>query len=111
MLIKNEKVLIDILSTRTYQQRQKIMKIFNKTYNKDIIQELQKYFSGKSSFDEFINSLFTNKIEYDCLSLRNANKGINPILNDNRNNCFQAFIYTKANGPKISRNIKRQRTY
>ena len=46
ILIKNEKVLIDILSTRTYQQRQKIMAIFNKTYNKDIIQELQKYFSG-----------------------------------------------------------------
>ena len=68
MLIKNEKVLIEILSTRAYQQRQKKMTTFDKKYNKDIIQELQKYFSGETSFNEFVNGLFTNPIEYDCLS-------------------------------------------
>ena len=76
MLIKNEKALIDMLSTRTYQERHKIMITFNKTYNKDLIQEIQKFFSGKNSFDEFINGLFTNPIEYDCVSLHNAIKGI-----------------------------------
>ena len=76
MLIKNEKFIIDILSQRTYQQRQIILTTFNKTYNKDLVQELQKYFSGKSIFDEFISGLFTNPIEYDCASLHTAIKGI-----------------------------------
>ena len=69
-------IYISILSIRTYQKRQKIITIFNKAYNKDIIKELQKYFSGKTSFDEFINGLFTNPREYDCVSLHKANKSI-----------------------------------
>ena len=69
-------IYISILSIRTYQKRQKIMMTLHKTYNKEIIKELQKYFSGKTSFDEFINGLFTNPIEYDCVSLYNAIKGI-----------------------------------
>ena len=76
MLIKKEEAIIDILSQRTYQQRQKIYTTFQKNYNKELISELQKFFSGKNSFDEFIASLFTNPIEYDCQTLRNAIKGI-----------------------------------
>ena len=52
------------------------MMTFNKTYNKDIIKDLQKYFSGKTSFDEFINGLFINPRECNCVSLHNAIKGI-----------------------------------
>lgn len=76
MLIKKEEAIIDILSQRKYQQRQKIYTTFNKTYNKDLISELQKYFSGRNSFDELISLLFTNPIENDCNFLRNAIKGI-----------------------------------
>ena len=68
--------ILSILSIRTYQKRQKIITTFNKTYNKEIINELQKYFSGKTSLDEFINGLFTNPIEYNCFSLHKAIKGI-----------------------------------
>jgi hypothetical protein len=76
MLIKKEQVLIDIITQRTYQQRQTILPIFNKTYNKNLIVELQKYFSGKNYFDDAINLLFTNPIENDCQTLHNAIKGI-----------------------------------
>ena len=80
MIIKNEKVIIDILGQRTYQQRTKILTTFNKTYNKDLVQELQKYFTGKNSFEEFISGIFTNPIEFDCISLHNAIKGIKTHL-------------------------------
>ena len=80
MLIKKEEAIIDILSQRTYQQRVKIHTAFNKDYNKELISELQKYFSGKNSFDEFISSLFANPIEFDCQTLRSAIKGITSDL-------------------------------
>lgn len=76
MLIKKEQVLIDIMAQRTYQQRQKILTAFNKTYNKNLIVELQKYFSGKNYFDDTINLLFTNPIDNDCQTLHTAIKGI-----------------------------------
>ena len=76
MLIKKEQVLIDIITQRTYQQRQKILTTFNKTYNKNLIVELQKYFSGKNYFDDTINLLFTNPIDNDCQTLHTAIKGI-----------------------------------
>ena len=80
MLIKKEEAIIDILSQRTYQQRVKIHTAFNKNYNKELISELQKFFSGKNSFDEFISYLFTSPIEYDCQTLRSAIKGITSDL-------------------------------
>jgi hypothetical protein len=80
MLIKKEEAIIDILSQRTYQQRVKIHTAFNKDYNKELISELQKFFSGKNSFDEFISSLFANPIEFDCQTLRSAIKGITSDL-------------------------------
>ena len=80
MLIKKEEAIIDILSQRTYQQRVKIHTAFNKNYNKELISELQKFFSGKNSFDEFISSLFANPIEFDCQTLRSAIKGITSDL-------------------------------
>ena len=76
MIIKKEEVIIDILSQRSYQQRIKILSTFNKTYNKELISEIVKFFSGKNNFDEFISTLFASPIEYDCQSLRNAIKGI-----------------------------------
>lgn len=76
MIIKKEEVIIDILSQRSYQQRIKILSAFNKTYNKELISEIVKFFSGKNNFDEFISTLFASPIEYDCQSLRNAIKGI-----------------------------------
>ena len=69
-------IYINYIKHKDYQKWQKIITIFNKTYNKDIIQGLQKYFSGKTSFDEFINWLFNNPREYDCFSLHKAIKGI-----------------------------------
>ena len=80
MIIKKEDVIIDIISQRNYQQRKIILTTFNKLYNKDLIFELQKFFSGKNNFDEFITSLFTNPIEYDCQCLRTAIKGISSDL-------------------------------
>ena len=80
MIIKKEDVIIDIISQRNYQQRKIILTTFNKLYNKDLIFELQKFFSGKNNFDEFITSLFANPIEYDCQCLRTAIKGISSDL-------------------------------
>ena len=80
MLIKKEEAIFDIISQRTYQQRKKIIEVFNKTYNKDLILELQKFFNGKHNFEELMISLFTNPIEYDCQTLRNAIKGITSDL-------------------------------
>ena len=80
MLIKKEEAIFDIISQRTYQQRKKIIEVFNKTYNKDLILELQKFFNGKHNVEEIMISLFTNPIEYDCQTLRNAIKGITSDL-------------------------------
>ena len=81
MIINKDEAIVDIISQRTYQQRKKIFEIFNKTYNKDIIVEIQKFFNGKkNSFEEFIIALFTNPIEYDCQNLRNAIKSISSDL-------------------------------
>ena len=80
MIIKKEEAIFDIISQRTYQQRKKIIEVFNKTYNKDLILELQKFFNGKHNVEEIMISLFTNPIEYDCQTLRNAIKGITSDL-------------------------------
>jgi len=80
MIILKEEVIIDIISQRNYQERNVISTTFNKIYNKDLISELQKFFSGKINFCEFIASLFTNPIEYDCQCLRTAIKGISSDL-------------------------------
>lgn len=75
MIINKDQVLIDIISQRSLQQRQKILSIFNKTYNKDLVQELKTFFSNKN-IDDFLVSLFANPIEYDCQTLHSAIKGI-----------------------------------
>ena len=79
-IIKKEVAIIDILSQRNYQQRSIILSTFKKTYNKDLVVELQKCLVGKNNCDELITSLFANPIEYDCQTLRNAIKGITSDL-------------------------------
>ena len=77
MIINKDQVIIDTISQRTYQQRQKILSIFNKTYNKDLVQELKTFFNNnKNNLDDFIVFLFSSPIDYDCQTLHFEIKGI-----------------------------------
>lgn len=76
MIIKKEEAIIDIITQRTNQQCLKISTTFTKIYNKDLIIEFQKFFTGKGHIEDISIALITNPIEYDCQNLRTAIKSI-----------------------------------
>ena len=70
----DEDTLIKIVANRTSSDRLKIKEEWEKTYGTDLISELKKEVHGK--MEEAMIALFTEPIEYDCDSLRNAMSGL-----------------------------------
>ncbi len=71
---KNEDKIIKLITNRTNEQRQQIKETYNSLYNSDLIKDLQKELSGH--FEDVVVALFYLPIDYDCLQLRKAVKGI-----------------------------------
>ena len=69
----DEATLIKIIANRTNQQRQAIKAQYKATYGRDLIEDLKKETHGKLE-DAFV-ALFTEPIEYDADTLRDAMKG------------------------------------
>ena len=70
----DEDTLIKIVANRTSSDRLKIKEEWEKVYGTNLISELKKELHGK--FEEAMIALFTDPIEYDCDSLRNAMSGL-----------------------------------
>lgn len=71
---KDEDKIIKIICKRTYEERQKIKEIYNKKYNSDIIKDLKDTLHG--DFEDVVTGLFYTSIDYDCMQLRKAVKGL-----------------------------------
>ena len=69
----DEATLIKVIANRTNQQRQAIKAQYKATYGRDLIEDLKKETHGKLE-DAFV-ALFTEPIEYDADTLRDAMKG------------------------------------
>lgn len=66
--------MINLLVQRTNQQRMKILNAYNKSYEKDLLVDIKKAYTGH--FEDVCVALFTDPIDYDCQTLRTALKGI-----------------------------------
>lgn len=74
---KNEQVFIDIVPYRKNNQLQEIRSEYlklNQSNNTDIIDDIQKTFSG--NFKETLVAVFNTPIDFDVLQLRKAVKGL-----------------------------------
>ena len=71
---KDSDTIIKIICNRTNEQRQKIKEAYNTQYNSDLIKDFQKVLHGH--FKEVVIGLFYTPIDYDCLQLRKAVKGL-----------------------------------
>ncbi|XP_053307265.1 annexin A7 isoform X2 [Spea bombifrons] len=69
----DEQTIIDIVSNRSNDQRQKIKAAFKTAYGKDLIKDLKSELSG--NVEELIIALFMPPTYYDAWSLYNAMKG------------------------------------
>ena len=70
----DEATLIKVIANRTNSQRQAIKQQYKATYGRDLIEDLKKETHGKLE-DAFV-ALFTEPIEYDADTLRDAMKGM-----------------------------------
>ena len=68
----DEEALIKIVANRTNAQRQKIKDEYKTAYGRDLISDLKDELRGK--LEDAMVALFTEPIEYDCDSLKNAMK-------------------------------------
>lgn len=71
---EGEKTIINILANRTALHRQNIRKSYKSQYGTDIIEDLKSFLSG--DFEDAIVALMYDPIEYDCVSLMKAMKGL-----------------------------------
>ncbi|KAM4636437.1 annexin A7 isoform 2-T3 [Discoglossus pictus] len=69
----DEQTIIDIVSNRSSDQRQKIKAAFKTAYGKDLIKDLKSELSG--NVEELIIALFMPQTYYDAWSLYHAMKG------------------------------------
>ena len=69
----DEDTLIKVVANRTSRQRQIIKEQYKAAYGRDLISDLKSELNGKME-DAFI-ALFTDPIEYDADSIRNALQG------------------------------------
>uniref|UniRef100_A0A8C5WH20 Annexin n=1 Tax=Leptobrachium leishanense TaxID=445787 RepID=A0A8C5WH20_9ANUR len=69
----DEQVIIDVVSNRSNDQRQKIKAAFKTAYGKDLIKDLKSELSG--NVEELIIALFMPSTYYDAWSLYHAMKG------------------------------------
>ena len=73
--IGNDKeAIINLASTRTNQQRLQIRDAYKASYGTDLISDFKSELSGH--LKDILVAMFYHPIEYDCLSLRSAMKGI-----------------------------------
>ena len=73
--IGNDKdAIINLVTSRTNQQRQQIRDAYKSSYGKDLIADLKSELSGH--LKDTLVAMFYHPIEYDCYSLRSAMKGI-----------------------------------
>lgn len=70
----DEQAIIDILTTRSNDQRQNIKTTFNKEYERDIIEDLKSELGG--NFENVIIALMTPTSEYLCKELHKAMDGM-----------------------------------
>ena len=70
----DEDTIIKIVANRTNAQRLKIKEYYKSAYGRDLIEDLKKELSG--NFEDATVALFYDPIEYDCLQLRKAMKGL-----------------------------------
>ena len=71
---KDEDKIIKLITNRTNEQRQRIKEAYNSLYKSDLIKDLEKSLSG--NFKDVVVGLFYTPIDYDCLQLRKAVKGL-----------------------------------
>ncbi|XP_071952090.1 annexin-B12-like [Antedon mediterranea] len=69
----DEKALIELISTRSNEQRQRVKLTFKTMYGKDLIREIKSELSG--NLEEAMIGLFMPPAYYDAYNLRNAMKG------------------------------------
>ena len=69
----DEATLIKVIANRSNSQRQAIKAQYKATYGRDLIEDLKKETNGKLE-DAFV-ALFTEPVEYDADTLRDAMKG------------------------------------
>ncbi|XP_075697607.1 annexin A7 isoform X2 [Rhinoderma darwinii] len=69
----DEQSIIDVVSNRSNDQRQKIKAAFKTAYGKDLIKDLKSELSG--NVEELIIALFMPPTYYDAWSVHNAMKG------------------------------------
>lgn len=86
----DEKAIIDILSTRSNDQRQKIKLMFKTMYGKDLISELKSELSGH--FEQAVLGLMMTPAEYDADQLRAAMKGAGT-----NESCLIEILCTRTN--------------
>ncbi|XP_055906819.1 annexin B10-like [Eupeodes corollae] len=70
----DEETIINILTSRTNKQRQLIKEVFNKEYERDIIDDLKGELGG--NFENVIIALMTPTEEYMCSELNKAMDGM-----------------------------------
>lgn len=70
----DEQVIIDILTARTNNQRQHVIKYFLDAYGRDLIEDLKSELGGK--FEDVIIALMYPPIKYLCKELHKAMSGI-----------------------------------
>ena len=70
----DEATLIKVIANRSNSQRQAIKAQYKATYRRDLVEDLKKECHGKLE-DAFV-ALFTDPIEYDADTLRNAMSGL-----------------------------------
>ncbi|XP_005325972.2 annexin A7 isoform X1 [Ictidomys tridecemlineatus] len=69
----DEQAIVDVVASRSNDQRQKIKAAFKTMYGKDLIKDLKSELSG--NMEELILALFMPPTYYDAWSLRNAMQG------------------------------------
>ena len=70
----DEDTIIKIVANRTTSYRLKMKEEWQKTYGTDLVSELKKELHGK--MEDAMIALFSDPIDYDCDSLRQAMSGI-----------------------------------
>ena len=84
LISKKSDVIINIISKRTYQQINILIYIFKKTYNKDLIKEINNFLSYDVNLISIFSLLSINPINYDCqtlfIALNQSNKDINTLI-------------------------------
>ena len=70
----DKEVLINLVTSRTNQQRLQIRDAYKSSYGRDLIADFKSELSGH--LKDTLVAMFYHPIEYDCYSLRSAMKGI-----------------------------------